>query len=106
MGTKAKKNRKTDKVPNNKPRIPLEGDVWTGADNKKWQDIAVDGDSQTGIFWLRRCVNDNSYFLIVGVVRGHVLKKELTTYETMQLYSTMPNRVRFDDAFDNDAKGA
>lgn len=103
MGTKVKKNRRTDQVPDNEPAIPLKGDVWIGADNKKWQDIAIDSTSQTGIFWLRRRMVDNTYFLIVAVVRGHVLKKELTVHEAMKLHSAMPSRVSFADAFDEDA---
>jgi len=106
MATKAKKNRKTDQVPDVRPSIPLEGDVWIGADNKKWQDIAVDSVSPTGIFWLRRRVNDNSYFLIVGAVQGHVLKKELTVQEAKQLHSAMPARVPFVVGFDSNDKDA
>jgi hypothetical protein len=106
MGTKAKKNRRTDQVPDNEPALPLKGDIWIGADNKRWQDIAVDSASQTGIFWLRRRMVDNAYFLIVAVVHGHVLKKEITAQEAMKLHSAMTNRVLFADAFDSDQNGA
>lgn len=102
MAKKAKKNRKTDQVPDVSIRIPLEGDVWTGADNKQWQDIAVDSTSQTGIFWLRRRIDDNCYFLIVGTRWGHVLKKELTVQEAKKFHKALPDHVPFSVAFDCD----
>lgn len=78
---------------------PLTGENWIGGDGKQWRDIAVDSSGSTVIAWVRRRVTDGKYFLVVSVVRAHVLAYEITLEEAKELYRALPNKAPYRRAF-------
>lgn len=70
-----------------------------GHDGKHYLDLAVDSSSYSAVTWLRRRREDKKYFLIVSVVGGHVLKKEVSRIEAQELYHAFPNRLSPNKAF-------
>lgn len=99
-----KKRRKEDEVEERLPDVPLTGEEWVGADNGMWCDLAVDSDSETGLFWLRKRLKDNTYFLIVAVVGGHFLKMALNKEEAQHLYHAMKTKTTYEVAFGKKSK--
>jgi hypothetical protein len=91
--------RKTDAVPDEVPRTPLNGKPWIGHDNAKYMDLAVDSRNDNVLLWLRKRLKDKQHFLIASCVGAHIMKKELTQDEAMQLYTLLPDRAPFDVCF-------
>lgn len=79
--------------------MPLTGKNWIGGDGKKWRDIAVDSTGTSVIAWVRKRVEDSKYFLVVSVVRAHVLAYELTVKEAKELYHALPSKAPYKRAF-------
>lgn len=83
----------------------LDGKDWRGADGASWRDIAVDsGSNPSAVVWVRRRIKDGAYFLIVSVLKGHVLAYQLTTQEAKELYYALPDRAPYKRAFDPEKK--
>jgi hypothetical protein len=96
---KTKHRRKTDDVPETEPQTPLDGKPWIGHDNAKWMDVAVDSSNANVLLWLRKRLKGDQYFLVASCVGAHVLKKELSEPEAVQLYLLLPDRAPFDLCF-------
>jgi len=79
--------------------LPLSGRDWVGGDGGKWRDVALDSSSEYVLAWLRRRLRDGKYFLIVSVVKGHVLAYEVTVEEAKELYGVLPNRAPYEKSF-------
>ena len=77
----------------------LKGEDWVGGDGDKWRDIAVDSTSPFAVVWVRRRLKDNKYFLVVSVVKAHVLAYELTLQEAKELYRELPHRAPYEKSF-------
>jgi hypothetical protein len=108
-----KKTKTKSRSKNNKPltlempelyfHVPLTGEVWIGHDGAKWIDVALDASGKSAITFVRRKMSgrgSSKYYLVVSVVRAHVLAYEITLAEAVELYSALPNRAPYDKAFD------
>lgn len=70
-----------------------------GHDGRHYLDLAVDSSCISAVPWLRRCQEDGKYLLVVSVVVGQVLKKELSLGEARELYYALPDRLPVGQAF-------
>jgi hypothetical protein len=78
---------------------PIVLNEFIGHDGKHYLDLAVDSGGVITVAWLRRRREDKKYFLVVSVVGGHVLKKEVSLVEAQELYHAFPNRLPPNKAF-------
>lgn len=82
--------------------LPLDGADWLGPNGASWRDIALDSSGESAIVYVRRQMFKRSckYFLVVSVVKAHVLAYELTLEEAKVLYGSLPCRAPYEKAFD------
>lgn len=102
--TKKKTRRRTDTVPEQPPRVPLDGTSWHGYDGALWVDLAVDSSGRNVALWLRKRVDSGQFFLIASCALGNVMKKEVEAEEARRLYTLLPDRGPFDDCWPKDKK--
>lgn len=94
------KKHKTLTMPELVYRDKLEGKGWRGPDGNTWRDIAVDsGSNPSAVVWVRRRMKDNAYFLVVSVLKGHVLAYQLTPQEAKELYYALPTQAPHEKSF-------
>jgi hypothetical protein len=83
---------------------PLPRNEFIGHDGKRYLDLAVDSGSRSTVTWLRRRLNDKKYFLVVAVLGGHFLKKEVSPVDARDLYHVLPSRLPAEEAFPKQKK--
>jgi len=93
--TNTETRRATDEVPDDVPRLPLNGEPWVGYDSAHWIDLALDSRCPSVLLWLRKRVISGQYFLISSCVGGHVMKKEVTREEATYVYAQLPDRAGY-----------
>jgi len=77
----------------------LTGEDWKGAEGDKWRDIAVDSSSTSALVWVRRRMKDDKYFIVISIIKGHILACQISRAEAKELYAEMPCRAPYDKSF-------